>query len=142
MTSQGCQDEFLQALQLLADVPDCYEVPHLVAEYCEALASADEPVVSGPLLELIAQTLGTMVGARERLRMVEEKFGEGSDEHFQALQELSDACLAAQKPVLAAPLLLKLSERHGRSDGRWFLNVFDVEAAPKLLWQHTGLDRC
>jgi len=42
-------------------------------------------------------------------RMVEEKFGEGSDEHFQALQELSDACLSAGKPGLAAPMLIILS---------------------------------
>jgi hypothetical protein len=41
--------------------------------------------------------------------MVEEKFGEGSDEHFQALQELSDACLSAGKPGLAAPMLIILS---------------------------------
>ena len=95
-----------------------YEVPHLVTEYCEALASADEPVVSGPLLELIAQSPGAKVSVCECVRMIEEKFGESSDEHLQALQELSDACLAAQKPALAAPLLLKLSERHGLSDQR------------------------
>ena len=42
-------------------------------------------------------------------RMVEEKFGEGSDEHIQALQELSDACLNAGKQALAAPIFMSLA---------------------------------
>ena len=62
--------------------------------------------------------------------MIEEKFGEGSEEHIQALQapgknrkrtsgylrvpgrkELSAACLAAEKPSLAATLYVTLSRR-------------------------------
>lgn len=93
------QDQFLQAMQLLAEVPDSFEVPGLVAEYSETLAAAGDDAVASPaLLDLITQ-------------MVEEKFGEGSDEHFQALQELSDACLSAGKPGLAAPMLIILSRQ-------------------------------
>ncbi len=47
--------------------------------------------------------------------MVEDKFGEGSDEHCQSLQELSDACLSAGKPGLAAPMLINLSRQEGNS---------------------------
>lgn len=95
------QDQFLQAMQLLADVPDSLEleIPALVTEYSETLAAAgDEAVASPALLDLIVQ-------------MVEQKFGEGSDEHFQALQDLSDACLRAGKPGLAAPMLILLSRQ-------------------------------
>ena len=49
------------------------------------------------------------------LRMVEDKFGKGSDEHCQSLQELSDACLSAGKPGLAAPMLINLSRQEGNS---------------------------
>lgn len=52
------QDEFLQAMQLLAGVPDSFEVPGLVTEYSETLAAAgDEAVASPALLDLITLTL-------------------------------------------------------------------------------------
>ncbi|CAK9035646.1 Potassium voltage-gated channel protein eag [Durusdinium trenchii] len=96
---KGAQDEFLQAMQLLADVPDTIEVSGLVSEYAETLASAGNEAVASPdLLNLISQ-------------MVEEKFGEGSDEHIQALQELSDACLNAGKQALAAPIFMSLARQ-------------------------------
>ena len=53
------QDQFLQAMQLLAEVPDSFEVPGLVAEYSETLAAAvDDAVASPALLDLIVQLLG------------------------------------------------------------------------------------
>lgn len=56
---KGAQDEFLQAMQLLADVPDTIEVSGLVSEYAETLASAGNEAVASPdLLNLISQLLG------------------------------------------------------------------------------------
>ncbi|CAJ1392940.1 unnamed protein product [Effrenium voratum] len=99
------QDEFLQALQLLAELPDCFDAPELISEYAEVLAEAppSEAVVSTQLLELM-------------MELVEEKFGDCSEEHIKALQELSGGCLSAGRPALAAPLLLNLT-RALREDG-------------------------
>ncbi|CAE7542261.1 eag [Symbiodinium natans] len=109
---KGAQDEFLQALQLMANLPESYEVTELLSEYCEALSEAPkgEAVVSSTLVDLMAS-------------MIEEKFGEGSEEHIQALQELSAACLAAEKPSLAATLYVTLSrllrEYYGSDPDTW-----------------------
>ncbi|CAE7641126.1 eag, partial [Symbiodinium microadriaticum] len=109
---KSAQDEFLQALQLMADLPESYEVAELLSEYCEALAEAPkgDRLVSSALLDLMAT-------------MMEEKFGEGSEEHIQALQELSAACVAAEKPALAAPLFVTLSrllrEYYGDEPDTW-----------------------
>ncbi|CAE7486339.1 eag [Symbiodinium sp. CCMP2592] len=109
---KGTQDEFLQALQLMADLPESYEVAELLSEYCEALGEAPkgDRLVSSALVDLMAT-------------MMEEKFGEGSEEHIQALQELSAACVAAEKPALAAPLFVTLSrllrEYYGDEPDTW-----------------------
>eukprot|EP00439_Symbiodinium_sp_Y106_P082295 s487_g21.t1 len=109
---KGAQDEFLQALQLMADLPESYEVAELLSEYCEALGEAPkgDRLVSSALVDLMAT-------------MMEEKFGEGSEEHIQALQELSAACVAAEKPALAAPLFVTLSrllrEYYGDEPDTW-----------------------
>lgn len=60
------QDQFLQAMQLLAEVPDSFEVPGLVAEYSETLAAAGDDAVASPaLLDLITQILDISWGRVE-----------------------------------------------------------------------------
>jgi len=66
------QDQFLQAMQLLAEVPDSFEVPGLVAEYSETLAAAGDDAVASPaLLDLITQILDISWGRVEPCQVLD-----------------------------------------------------------------------